>query len=67
MLCSCLAVCKGSGYLHRIKEQGYGDMIKKRTGLPLSPYFSAAKLAWMFHNVCGVTEKAKEGMLLLEH
>lgn len=28
----------------------YGDCIHKKTGLPLSPYFSAAKMAWLLQN-----------------
>ncbi len=37
--------------------------IRERTGLPISPYFSAAKIAWILENVEGVRERAKEGSL----
>ncbi len=37
--------------------------IRERTGLPLSPYFSAAKIAWILEHVEGVKERAKEGSL----
>ena len=39
--------------------------IQQVTGLPLSPYFSAAKLAWLLENVEEVRELAKSGDLAL--
>lgn len=44
-----------------IEKAGKAKLIKERTGLQLSPYFSAAKLAWIFQNVDGVKEAAKKG------
>ncbi len=44
-----------------IEAAGKADMIREKTGLALSPYFSGAKLAWIFQNVEGVSEKAKKG------
>lgn len=37
--------------------------VQEKTGLQLSPYFSAAKLAWILQNVDGVKELAKVGDL----
>jgi glycerol kinase len=37
--------------------------VRERTGLPLSPYFSAAKIAWVLRNVDGALDKAKKGEL----
>lgn len=34
------------------------ERIRTTTGIPLSPYFPAAKLAWLFENVPGAKEKA---------
>ena len=39
----------------------HAEMIQSRTGLKLSPYFSAAKLAWILQNVPGVRERAEKG------
>ena len=39
------------------------EIIQERTGLPLSPYFSAAKIAWILEHVKGAREKAQEGNL----
>lgn len=41
----------------------YGNKIQKSTGLPLSPYFSAAKMAWMTENVERVKELLREERL----
>lgn len=37
--------------------------VQEKTGLQLSPYFSAAKLAWILQNVDGVKELAESGDL----
>jgi len=47
-----------------LEAKGYGGVVKEKTGLPLSPYFSAAKLKWILENVDGAMNKAKEGKLL---
>lgn len=52
---------RGAEICERIEKAGYANIIKERTGIPLSPYFSAAKLAWIFENVDGVKDLAKVG------
>lgn len=52
---------RGEAICERIKDAG--DMIKERTGLQLSPYFSAAKIAWILENVEGARSLAQEGRL----
>ena len=51
----------------RICEELAGDegleKYKKRTGLPLSPYFSGTKIKWILDNVEGAREKAEAGKL----
>lgn len=42
----------------RIAEQGHAELIRERTGMNLSPYFPASKIAWIFENVAGAKEKA---------
>lgn len=41
---------RGEAICGRIAEQGHADRIKAITGLHLSPYFSAAKIAWVLEN-----------------
>ena len=43
---------------------GYKDMIRKKTGLVIDPYFSATKLKWILENVPQAKQKAEEGSLL---
>ena len=39
------------------------ETVRLKSGLNLSPYFPAAKWAWIFENVEGVKEKAAEGKI----
>ena len=50
-------------YCENLKEKGYGELIKNKTGLLLDPYFSASKIAWILDNVEGAREKAENGEL----
>ena len=51
------AVCK------RLAREGCAERIRAAAGLPLSPYFSAAKLAWILENAEGAREAAQRGDL----
>lgn len=48
----------------KLLEDGYEDLIHKKTGLIINPYFSASKIKWIFDNVEGVYERAKKGEIL---
>ncbi len=52
---------RGEAICQRLKV--HEAMIKERTGLQLSPYFSAAKLAWIQENVEEARELAAKGLL----
>ena len=54
---------RGEYICGRLSDAGKSEMIRLHTGLRLSPYFSAAKLAWILENVPGVKELAREGKL----
>lgn len=56
---------RGEAICKEIERAGHAQEIKKATGLHLSPYFSAAKLAWILQNVSGVKELAREGNLCM--
>lgn len=43
----------------KIVNQGYAKYIKEATGIPVSPYYSAAKMAWFIENVEEINIKAK--------
>lgn len=42
---------RGEEICRRLERAGAAKEVKRRTGLRLSPYFSAAKLAWILENV----------------
>lgn len=54
---------RGAQICEEIEKVGDADMIRSHTGLQLSPYFSAAKIAWVLKNVGGVQELADKGEL----
>lgn len=56
---------RGSEICKSLFEKGYGKIVKERTGLVLSPYFSAAKIKWILDHVEGARQKAEKGDLLL--
>ncbi|MEY8351164.1 glycerol kinase GlpK [Bacillus cereus] len=47
-----------------LKEKGYGDMVREKTGLLIDAYFSGTKVKWILDNVEGAREKAERGELL---
>lgn len=48
----------------KLKKDGYSEMIRKKTGLVIDPYFSATKIRWILDHVPGAQEKAEKGELL---
>lgn len=42
----------------RLEVQGAAEMIRKKTGLNLSPYFPASKFAWLLQEIPGARELA---------
>ncbi len=51
-------------YADRLREDGYTDLIREKTGLLADAYFSATKLRWILENVPGARERAERGELL---
>lgn len=47
-----------------LKEKGYEEIIREKTGLRIDPYFSGTKVKWILDNVKGAREKAERGELL---
>lgn len=54
---------RGAAICRNIESAGHSDMIRAATGLQLSPYFSAAKLAWIIENIPAAQSAAKKGSL----
>ena len=55
---------RGRTLCDKLEKEGVGANVKAKTGLVLSPYFSAAKINWVLDNVDGAREKAYRGELL---
>ena len=45
----------------RVERQGHGEMIRQHTGINISPYFPASKIAWILEHEPGAREKAEAG------
>ena len=44
-----------------LERNGMSGLIRKKTGLPISTYFSAPKLLWILQNLPGVLQAAERG------
>jgi glycerol kinase len=51
--------------LDRLEQSGRADEVRERSGMPLDPYFSAGKLAWLLEHDEAVSRARKEGVLRL--
>lgn len=52
---------RGASICQRLEDAA--PMIREHTGLNLSPYFTAAKIAWVLENVEGAKHRSEEGTL----
>jgi glycerol kinase len=55
---------RSEGICRELALTGCSETVKRKTGLRLSPYFSAAKIKWILDWVPGARELADEGELL---
>jgi glycerol kinase len=55
---------RGAAYCNELRQKGYNETVKAKTGLMLDPYFSASKLHWIMNHVDGLKQKAQKGDLL---
>lgn len=53
-----------SGICDELKEKGYNDLFRDKTGLLIDAYFSGTKVKWILDNVEGARQKAEDGKLL---
>src|SRR5919112_654581 len=52
-----------ASYCDQLKESGYSQMIREKTGLIIDAYFSATKIKWLLDNVPGARQSAENGTL----
>ena len=55
---------RGEAICREIEDRGLAETIRRKTGLRLSPYFSAAKIAWILRNRQDAQEAAARGDFL---
>ncbi|HAQ07345.1 MAG TPA: glycerol kinase, partial [Bacillus bacterium] len=53
-----------SGICDELKEKGYNDLFREKTGLLIDAYFSGTKVKWILDNVEGARQKAEDGKLM---
>ena len=53
-----------SEYCDALKEKGFTESYRRKTGLVIDAYFSGTKIKWILDNVPGAREKAEHGELL---
>ena len=50
-------------FCQQLVAAGHGELIRRKTGLEIDPYFSATKLRWLLDNVPGARLRAERGEL----
>ena len=53
-----------ASYCDSLKEQGYTELLREKTGLVIDAYFSGTKIKWLLDHVPGARERAERGELL---
>lgn len=56
---------RGAELCHKLKEEGYEEVLRAKSGLMIDPYFSASGVKWILDNVDGAADMAARGELLL--
>jgi glycerol kinase len=54
---------RGADRCKKLKDDGWQNKIRDKTGLIIDPYFSATGISWILENVPGAREKAEQGTL----
>jgi len=55
---------RGAPRCKKLIEEGWGEVVRKKTGLIIDPYFSATGISWILDNVPDARNKAENGELL---
>ena len=56
---------RAAGIVRDIAKKGFGSIIREKTGIPLSAYFPAAKMAWLLQKNAEIRERAESGEICL--
>lgn len=56
---------RGADICEDLRQRGFTEMIRERSGLLIDPYFAASGVKWILDNVDGAREAADRGELLM--
>lgn len=56
---------RGAEICEDLRQRGYTEMIRERSGLLIDPYFAASGVKWILDNVDGARDAAEKGELLM--
>lgn len=56
---------RGAAICKELKDKGYSELVQRKTGLLIDPYFSASGVKWILDNVENARELAEKGDLLM--
>ncbi len=54
---------RGADICNQLKDDGYGELVRERTGLLIDPYFAGSGARWILDNIAGARQQAEEGKL----
>jgi len=52
-------------YCIQLQEEGWNEILRRKTGLMADAYFTATKVAWILDNVPGARRRAEQGYLMM--
>lgn len=56
---------RGAALCRQLREEGYAEMVKEKTGLLIDPNFSATGVRWILDHVENAQAMAEQGLLLM--
>jgi glycerol kinase len=56
---------RGAATCQRLKDEGFTEMVRSKSGLLIDPYFAASGAKWILDNVDGARKAAESGHLLM--
>jgi glycerol kinase len=56
---------RSADYCRDLISRGLEEVFRKKTGLPIDPYFSATKVQWLLDNIDGLRDKCKRGQVCI--
>jgi glycerol kinase len=52
---------RSAAFCAKLAKDGWGELLRERTGLGIDPLFSGSKIAWLLENISGLRARAEAG------